>query len=101
MSDLDSNVVLVILGMSVATYVTKAGGFWVLGRVDISSRIQSGIERLPGAIVVAVVLPSLTSVGPPAWIAAVVVIVGAWRTDSVVLTLMLGIGCIVILRQVF
>jgi len=98
MVDLDPHVVAVVLGMSVATYVTKAGGLWLLGRVEVSERTEAGLETLPGALVVAVVLPELAGAGPPTWAAAVLVVLVAWRTDSVLLSLLAGVGALLVLR---
>ena len=95
MSELDPFVVGVIAAMSLATYVTKAGGLWLLGKVDLSPRIESGLEILPGAIIVSILAPELIGGTLATWIAAGVVLVVAWRTESI--TLSLGIGVVVIL----
>lgn len=97
--ELDPNVIVVILGMSIATYVTKAGGLWVLSRVDISPRMQAGLEILPGAIVMAFLVPELLGAGLPAWIAAAVVLVIAWATESMMLALVTGTGCVFVVRH--
>jgi len=95
MSELDPFVVGVIAAMSLATYVTKAGGLWLLGKVDLSPRVESGLEILPGAIIVSILAPELIGGTLATWIAAGVVLVVAWRTESI--TLSLGIGVVVIL----
>lgn len=38
--------------MSVVTYVTKAGGLWILNRVELSERAHVGLEALPGGVIV-------------------------------------------------
>ena len=100
MSELDPFVVGVIAAMSLATYVTKAGGLWLLGKVDLSPRVESGLQILPGAIIVSILAPELIGGTLATWIAAGVVLVVAWRTDSITLSLGTGVVAILALRAV-
>ncbi|ACV49440.1 AzlD family protein [Halomicrobium mukohataei] len=95
---LDPAVVAVVLAMSLVTYATKAGGLWVLGHVDVSPRLQSVLEVLPGAIVVAIVGPELATGGPVEWIAGGVVLLIMWRTENVLISLLAGIATVLVLR---
>jgi uncharacterized membrane protein len=101
MIELNPIVVAVILGMSVVTYVTKAGGMWLLGKIDISSRVQSGLEILPGAIIVSILAPELVEGTLATWIAAGIVLVVAWRTERITLSLLVGVISVLALRTVF
>jgi uncharacterized membrane protein len=98
MIELDGLVVAVILGMAVVTYATKAGGLWLLGRIEIGERTEAGLEALPGAIIVAIVAPELVGGGPAEWTAAAVAAVVAVRTDNLLVALGSAIGVLVILR---
>jgi len=80
--------------------VTKAGGLWLLGKVDLSPRIESGLEILPGAIIVSIVAPELIGATLSTWLAAGVVLVVAWRTESITLSLAVGIATVLALRTV-
>jgi len=53
----DRMFVLVVLGMAGITYMLRAGGYWVMGRLPITPRVRRGLEALPGAIIVSTVLP--------------------------------------------
>ncbi len=46
-----------ILAMAFATYVTRVAGFWLMGHVPLTLRVRRMLETLPGAIVVATVVP--------------------------------------------
>jgi uncharacterized membrane protein len=98
MVELDGLVVAVILGMAVVTYLTKAGGLWLLGRIEIGERTEAGLEALPGAIIVAIVAPELAGGGPAEWTAAAVAAVVAVRTDNLLVALGSAIGVVVVLR---
>lgn len=93
-------VVGVVLAMALGTYVTKAGGLWLLGRVDVSERVEAGLEVLPGAIVVSILGPELVEGGPAEWGAAGLVLLVAWKTESVLLAIVVGAGAVVALRGV-
>jgi uncharacterized membrane protein len=101
MSDLfflDPNVVVVVLAMAVVTYATKASGLWALGRVDISERVEAGLDALPGAVMVAFVAPALANGGPAEWGAAVATAAVARRTGNLLLSLIVGAITVVALR---
>lgn len=90
----------VIVGMSVVTYATKAGGLWLLSRINVSDRTESGLEMLPGAIIISILGPELTSAGPAEWSAAVVVLFVMWRSENVLLALLCGIAAVLLFRSV-
>jgi uncharacterized membrane protein len=96
---LDPSVVAIILGMGIVTYAAKAGGLWLLDRIDTSERIEAGLEVLPGAIIVSILGPELASGGPAEWSAAAVVLVVMGRTESVLLALVFGVGAVLLFRQ--
>jgi uncharacterized membrane protein len=93
-------VVGVVSAMAVATYATKAGGLWILDGVELSDRARAGLEAVPGAIVVSILGPELATAGPAEWGAGGVAVLVAWRTDSLVLALLTGVGSVLLLRSV-
>jgi uncharacterized membrane protein len=64
----------VVLAMAAVTYLTKAGGLWALGHVDLPDGAETALDALPGAVVVSILAPALATAGPPAWLAAAVVV---------------------------
>ncbi|GAB4534041.1 MAG: hypothetical protein Tsb0019_35720 [Roseibium sp.] len=53
----DPMFVTAVLGMTAVTYALRAGGYWVMGRLPITARVRRGLEALPGAIIVSIILP--------------------------------------------
>ena len=88
---LDPVVVGVILAMTVVTVIAKVGGIWLIRHVELSERLEAGLDVLPGAIVIAVLAPELASGGPAEWGAAAVVVAVMWRTESILLALIAGV----------
>lgn len=88
----------VVLAMSAVTYATKAGGFWLLDRVDLPASGRDALDALPGGIVVAFLAVRLSNGGPFEWTAALVVLVVARRTGSVLAAMVAGVAALVSLR---
>ena len=61
--------VLAIVVMAGATYLMRAGGFWMMGHVPLTARVRRMLEALPGSIVAAIVLPIVVKSGPAAVVA--------------------------------
>jgi len=98
--ELDPTVVAVVAAMAVLTYLTKAGGFWLLGHVDPSERVDAALSALPGAVVVSIVAPELLNGGPSAWIAAAAVALLTHKTGSLLAALIGGMGVLLAVRAV-
>ena len=49
--------VLAILLMALVTYLTRAGGVFVMSRVPISPRVERFINAMAGSVLVAVITP--------------------------------------------
>jgi hypothetical protein len=50
-----------IAAMAVATYAMRAGGFWLMGKVQPSARLRRMLDALPGSVVAATVLPIIAT----------------------------------------
>lgn len=59
----------VIAAMTVAVYLTRAGGYWLIGRVTIGPRLRKVLDALPGAIIAATIAPLLARGGVSAFAA--------------------------------
>jgi Branched-chain amino acid transport protein (AzlD) len=52
---------LIIAAMAVVTYAMRAGGFLLMGSVPMTARVRAFLQALPGAVVVALVVPVAVS----------------------------------------
>jgi len=89
---------LTILGMALATYLTRAGGFWLMGRVALSPRVARWLRHIPGAVLVSIVAPMLAESGPAELVAAGVTVVVGAVSKSVLLAMVAGVIAVVIAR---
>jgi uncharacterized membrane protein len=54
---------IVIAVMTVVVYLSRAGGFWLIGRIRIGPRLRKMLDALPGAIIAATIAPLLAHGG--------------------------------------
>jgi uncharacterized membrane protein len=81
----DAGALVAILAMGVVTYAMRGGGFWLMSHVTPRARVRRMLETLPGAVVVAAVLPIVVRDGVAAMlaIAAAVLVTLVHRNDFV------------------
>ncbi len=64
------DVLAAILGMALASYLCRAGGYAVLRATRPPRFVQAMLQHLPGCIFVAFLAPALARGGPAYWLAA-------------------------------
>jgi len=93
-----ANFWLVIGAMTAVNYAIRAGGFFLMGYVPLTPRVRSILNALPGAVVMAIVLPLVVRSGLPAWAAVVIALaVMAWRRNDL-LAVVCGMGAAALVR---
>lgn len=96
----DLATLLTILGMALATYATRAGGLWLMGRLPTSKPVEAGLRHIPGAVLISLIAPSALTQGPAEAIAALATVVIAARTRSVLAAMLVGVATVWVLRRV-
>ena len=89
-----------IMGMAFVTYLTRAGGIWVMNRMTIGPRLAAGLKALPGTILISIVAPTIISAGLAEGLAGAVTTVVAWRSRSIVVAMVIGVASVWWLRSV-
>jgi len=90
---------LAIIGMGLATYLTRVGGLYLMRAVNVRGRFKAALDALPPAILMAVIAPTITA----GWAevgATVITAVAAVIRLPLVVVLLIGIASILVLRQV-
>lgn len=89
---------LIIAAMAIVTYLTRIGGFLLMAYVPLTRRVRAFLQALPGAVVVAIVLPIAVKGGVAASLAvAVSLVVMAWWKNDVV-AVVCGVATAALLR---
>jgi uncharacterized membrane protein len=64
----DTAAVIAILGMGIVTYATRAGGFWLMGYVTLSPKLERFLRQTAGGVLVAIVVAAVMKGDPAMWI---------------------------------
>jgi len=87
-----------IAAMALATYFTRVFGFWAMGHVPLTLRVRRMLETLPGAIVVATVVPLMARAGVPGLIGVVATLGSMFMRRNEFLAVALGLGAVALAR---
>ncbi len=96
----DTPALITILGMALVTYATRAGGFWLMGLVTPSPRIEAWLRQIPGAVLVAIIAPTVLASSLAETLAALASALVALRTKNVLVAMVVGVGAVWVLRMV-
>ena len=87
--------------MAAVTYLTRIGGFLVMAYVPLTRHVRAFLQALPGAVVVAIVLPIAVKGGALAALAvAVSLVVMAWRRNDLI-AVVCGVAAAALMRAAF
>ncbi|ADD67796.1 branched-chain amino acid transport [Denitrovibrio acetiphilus DSM 12809] len=92
---------LTILGMCIATYVTRMSGFYIASRFEMTPRFKTALAGVPIAIIVSIIAPSIIEGGVPEYLASAVVLIFALRKFGLITCLVAGIIAINLFRYLF
>ncbi len=96
----ETTVMVTIIAMAAATYVTRAGGLWLMRRMTPSPFIAACLSHLPGTLPIAIVAPLLFKGSPAEFAAAGVTALVMANTGNLLITLIAGVGLVWLLRAV-
>lgn len=96
--NVDSWALGAILGMAAVTYLTRAGGLWLVSRSTPSGRVAAWLRQVPGAIIVALVAPTVLGSGRAELVAAAATLAVAVLSRSLLLAMLAGILTVWLLR---
>jgi uncharacterized membrane protein len=89
---------LVIAAMTAVNYALRSSGFILMGYVPLTPRVRSILNALPGAVIMAIVLPLMVRGGLPAWAAVFVSIaLMTWRRNDL-LAVVAGMAAAALIR---
>jgi uncharacterized membrane protein len=63
--------IAVLAAMSAAVILCRLGGYWLIGRFTIRTRLRKILSALPGSIIASTIAPILFTGGVSAWAALI------------------------------
>ncbi len=97
----DPEVALAILGMGLATYATRAGGFFLMRFMPLGPWLEAWLREIPGAIIVAIVAPAALAGGPPFFVGIAATFVFLRVLKHELLAVVAGIAAVAVMRALF
>jgi len=94
----DAGTLGAILAMAAATYGVRAGGFWLISRVQPNRFVEAWLRQIPGAMFVALIVPALAAGGPAYWAGGAVVLGVRVLTGNLLASLFAGAASVAVLR---
>jgi uncharacterized membrane protein len=92
------DVLLAIIGMAIATYACRAGGYAIFRATRPPRFVEVMLRHLPGPIFMAFIAPALAAQGVAAFAAAAAVVVAQAVTRSLVAAIAAGVGTLSLLN---
>jgi len=89
---------ITILGMAIATYITRASGFYIASRFKMTPKLRAALNAVPAAIIVSIVAPQLKDGGLPEILSAIIVVFLAVKQKGLMICLLAGLAAINIFR---
>ena len=86
------DVLLAIIGMAVATYLCRAGGYALFRALRPPRYVEVVLQHLPGPIFMAYAMPALAAHGWKGWVAAVAVVAVQYFSRSLAAAILVGVG---------
>lgn len=88
---------LTIIGMAIATYITRIAGVFIGGRLHLSGRAAAAFDAIPPAVLMAVIAPIVFATGWRETVAALITALAATRLPLLA-SVVIGVASIVLLR---
>ena len=89
---------LAIAGMAVITYLCRAGGYWAMGLVRITPRVERWLAAMPSAVIAAILAKALAAGGAIEAVGVVAAFVITRAISNDFAGMLAGIGAVAALR---
>lgn len=86
------DVLLAILGMALATYLCRAGGYALFRALRPPRFVEVTLQHLPGPIFIAYVAPALATAGLKGFVAAALVVVAQAISGNLAAAIAVGVA---------
>ncbi len=92
-------IVMTILGMALVTYITRAGGLWLMSRITPSPRVEGWLRQIPGAVLISIIAPAIFLTSLAQTLAALATLLAAIYTKNILVAMIVGVVTVWLLRM--
>jgi len=96
---MDSNTILLIGGLAIATFAVRALGL-ITGNFFQESQFSWVLRDLPGILIVSLVASSLANMTVEGWVAAIIALGIALYSNHLILTMIGGVAAFALLQNI-
>lgn len=89
---------IIIISVAIGTYALRLGGLLLAERLPRRGPVAAGLERLPGIVLLALVVPAVADLGLPGLLAAGLTTIVALATRNPLIAMVAGAGTIAVMR---
>lgn len=97
---LDPTTMVVILVMAVAAAICRLAGFYFMGLIPITPRLEAGLKAIPLAVMLGIIIPPVLRGGIPEAIGLAATLLAMRLSGSDVAAVVAGIGSVALARAV-
>jgi uncharacterized membrane protein len=94
----DLTIAMAIAGAALATYSLRLGGLLLAERLPKNGGFKRFMETLPGTILLSLVAPGIFSAGMLGGVAALTTALCAWKTNNLLLAMIVGMAIVAVGR---
>lgn len=91
---------ITILGMAVVTYLTRASGFFLVNRFQVTGRLERFVNAIPGTILISVIAPTVFTSSLAEALASVTTVIAAWWTKNLPIAMAVGVASVYLFRNI-
>lgn len=91
---------LALAALALAAFAVRSSGILLGSLIPSTGKAGQLLREMPGAVMVSLAAPSVVNGGPAEWLATVLTAAVAWKTRSLIVTMVSGLAFIWALRQV-
>ena len=93
-------IVMTILGMALVTYMTRAGGLWLMGFITPSPGVEAWLSQIPGAVLISIIAPAVFLTSLAQTLAALATLLAAIYTKNILVAMIVGVVAAWLLRTI-
>jgi branched-subunit amino acid transport protein len=100
---------LLVIGMALVTFGVRYPVMLLVGRLPLPQSVFKALRYVPLAVLAAIITPAVLmpngeidlSLNNSYLLAGIISVVIAWRTKNLLLTILVGMGALLVLRAIF
>jgi uncharacterized membrane protein len=97
--DVRPDVVTAIAVLGLVSYLCRAGGYFLMGYVRVTPRVEAWLNAIPMAIMGAILGPIAVNGGPPEWTGLAAAVGLKHTTGSDFVSILGSVAAVAVIRQ--